>query len=168
MWGLNDVLPQIARHANIETRMRMACVCRKWYTLVNANPLVWQDLIDTCRDNYSEHVEESEALHHIKKLPALVRSLMAYRDTTCDQSPPGEPQRTFLASPRVIDKTEPVLSDFVCRLLSKRWSYSPSLICARGAIYDIVYYGEKEYYAKTMTINKALRILDRRCHLKLL
>lgn len=87
MRGLNDLVPKIARHATIETRLRMACVCLKWYTLINANPFVWQDQLDVYRAHHAEDVVEKEALREIKKLPGVVRCLIAYRNATTYDEP---------------------------------------------------------------------------------
>jgi len=169
MRGLNDLLPEIAKHATIETRMCMACVCRKWYHLINDNPYVWQELIQVFQSpsllSFRERIlpehsrpkqsyDSATTITLIKTLPQTVRALQRYHQQSGLER---YIRRSFGQQP-------PQLSKIFLLLLG--W-YSLDLICKDGTIKQVMYSLGGVYYKHIMSVPMALQIVNWQCRFKL-
>lgn len=145
---IRDLVPLIARHASIETRMRMACVCKRWYDMVNYNIEVWHDEYILYTNAQLHRL--SKWLHEIKSLPKFVRKLQAY-------------QATMLWSIHI----QPTA--FQKYLLAGKNLYIPYSPCFES--YYIIQFHNGRFHGYftrwTLSIPEALMVLDQACHFKL-
>lgn len=161
----NILIILIARSASINTRLRMCCVSKYWYKLLNDNEIVWANERMNIWNWYCPTMcKEEHWLRYIKRLPKDCYILLQLANSSWKTvtSLINPSHLSPLTCQIIIGKTNKQSGSFISyyhgtEYCEKGWFESNELIVTNGMTIN----------KKEVSILKMLLLLDLRCNFKL-